>query len=217
MKRSWNWIDAVLVAVGLIPGIVALLVYNRLPDPLATHFNLSGEANGYMPKLSGVLLLTLIGGATPILLKVFRKIDPKRENYDKFQRAFEAIRLVITLFLSTVLLLSILYNLGYQTMKSFVLFAGLGVLFIVMGNFMGQIQFNYTLGIKTPWTLASEEVWRKTHRLAGPLWVICGVLLVAASFFSGGWVQIIGLLSFGVAFVVPIVYSFTTYRKIKKT
>lgn len=217
MNRNWNWKDAALLLIGLLPGIAALLVYNRLPEQLATHFNFNGQADGYMPKLSGVLLLSLIGGAVPILFKVISKIDPKRDNYAKFQRAFEAIRLIATLFFSGIGLLTILYNLGYDTMRFSFVSAGLGVLFIVMGNYMGQIRANYTLGIRTPWTLANEHVWRQTHRFAGPLWVVCGLLLVAGAFFSGKWVPVFQLISIAVMVIVPLVYSFLLYRKIQKS
>jgi uncharacterized membrane protein len=93
---------------------------------------------------------------------------------------------------------------------------GVGALFIILGNYMGKLKHNYFMGIRTPWTLASEEVWYRTHRMAGPFWVIGGLLFIATSFLTTGLLaKTILIIIFGII-AIPIVYSYVIFKRLEK-
>ncbi|MGB8954650.1 MAG: SdpI family protein, partial [Tumebacillaceae bacterium] len=106
-----------------------------------------------------------------------------------------------------------LYNLGYEINASRVVRIIIGGIFAVMGNYLGRIRFNYFVGIRTPWTLANEEVWRRTHRFAGPVWFFCGLAALVCAFLPGALASILVIVILAVAVVVPIVYSYLAFAK----
>lgn len=215
-QKRWGVWDLVLVVMGLIPGAAAILLYDQLPDPMASHFGVNGNVDGYQGKLSFLLLLGLLSAGLPILMKVTRFIDPKRDNYEKFNRAFEIIRFVTTAFFSIIFGFILIYNLGYQmNVQNFIMFM-LGIMLIVMGNYVGQFRFNFLVGIRTPWTLTNEQVWRRTHRMAGPLWMITGVVSLICAYLPGDIAVWLFGLALAVAVLLPMIYSYLLYRRIGK-
>lgn len=215
--NAWRIKDTILVIIGILPAILACILYAKLPEQMAVHFNVNNQPDGYNSRFWAVVTLFLLGLAVPLGMKLTRMLDPKRDNFAKFHRGYEAIRITTTLFISAVGFFIVLYNIGFIMETSLIVTVGVGILFIVIGNYMGQIRYNYTFGVRTPWTLANEEVWRRTHRLAGPLWVIFGLLLLGSSLFirSGslllGWVIGCSLL----ASIIPMIYSYVVYRRLK--
>jgi uncharacterized membrane protein len=215
-ENKWGLLDWLILLIALVPIIGAVVMYDQLPEQLASHFDANWEPDGYQDKDSFIGILAVVG-LLPVLLKYLRKLDPKKENYEKFIRAYNIFRLSISLLLSVAMGSVLLYNLGYGQLINFrmVVFPMLGLFFMVVGNYMGQIRHNYLMGIRTPWTLASEEVWRKTHRLAAPLWMVGGVCLIVFSFLPNvnvGWA--IGL-TLAVTAGVPVVASYFYFRNLK--
>lgn len=209
----WKWVDLLILAVAAVPILLAIGFYDRLPESLAVHFNLRGEADGYQGKLSFLLTYGLLMTVMPWLMKLLPAIDPKRENYAKFNDIYELFRLLITLVLSGLLGIVIAYNLGYQVRIQMIVLLIIGGLWIIIGNYLGRIRFNYFVGIRTPWTLANEEVWRRTHRLAGPLWMEAGLIAILAAFLPG-IVAVWGLgIALGLSVVIPTVFSYLFYRQ----
>lgn len=206
--------DLGILVVALAPFVVAALFWNQLPDRLAVHFGANGQPDGFQDKGWFLVMVAVMNVGLALLLKVVQWIDPKRENYRKFARFYNLFRVVMAAFMSVIFMVTIFYNLGYAFNVQLIVLSGIGVLFIVIGNYMGQIRFNYFFGIRTPWTLANEEVWRRTHRMAGPLWVAAGVAAFICGFLSGEaamWIFFPIVIIVGVA---PLVYSFVLYRKI---
>jgi len=210
-KFSWGWKDVIILLIALAPVIIGALMYNRLPEQLATHFDLRGNVNGSMSKPVFFGTMTLINLVIAILFKVVPGLDPKRANYAKFMDVYELLRFVIVLFLSGIFIVVLLFNKGYNISMNTVVYLSLGALWIVFGNYMGRIRHNYFMGIRTPWTLSSEVVWRKTHRLAGPLWVLCGLVFFAGAFIGSASPYLLfgGII---ISVVIPIIYSFLVYR-----
>ena len=194
--------------------VMTTLLYNKLPDQMATHFGTSGEADGYQGKFAFLLTSSLMLIGIPLLLKIIRYMDPKRTNYDKFELTYDRFRLIFTAFLSVMMGVTILYNLGFAVNIQMIVLIGMGILFIFLGNYMSRIRLNYTMGIRTPWTLASEEVWRRTHRLAGPLWFIAGIIVIILAFLPGNLAFILLMIIIAIVVLIPILYSYLLYKKL---
>ncbi len=212
-KIKWGKIDLMSLIIILIPITLTLYLYNRLPNQLAVHFGTNGEANGYQGKFSFLLTSVLFLIGIPLLLKITRYIDPKRKNYDKFETTFDMFRLIFTAFLSVMYISMIYINLGYSVNIQMIVLIGIGLLFMYLGKTMSRIHFNYTMGIRTPWTLASEDVWQRTHRFAGPLWFIGGIVILILAFLPGSLAFIILLIIVAIIAIVPILYSYFIYKK----
>ena len=195
--------------------IVGILAYPHLPASVPSHWNSAGEIDGYTTALGGAFLLPLIMLGVFGLFLLLPRIDPKKMNYAKMGKAYWILGLGMILFFTMIYLSTLAVALGYvQTLSSKWIFSAVGILFILMGNYFGKIKHNYFLGIRTPWTLASEEVWTKTHRFAGPIWVVGGVLLLATGFLPSVWATawLLGIVA--IIAIVPMVYSYLLFRNL---
>jgi len=209
----WRWQDAAIVVLGVAVLTFALINYKALPDQLPLHFDIRGNVNRYGKKLNVIGLLAFFGLFLPLILGVVRRIDPRQSNYDKFQNAFGMIRLAIAAVLDLLLVAVVLNGLGHKiNMKNDILL-GVGLLFIVMGNSLPQVKGNFFVGFRTPWTLSDPEVWRKTHRLGGRLWVLAGILTGIAAFLPDFWSRAAVIVSIISLAVIPTVYSWWISKK----
>ena len=194
----------------ILPILVGVYYWDLLPDPMATHFGALGEANGYSSKAFAVFGLPLFLLAMLHLLALVTAKDPKRQNISS--KLFRLVLWIIP-FVSLVAYVSIYsFNLGYDLDIIRMMEILMGVLFLVIGNYLPKTRQSYTLGIRIPWTLSSEENWNRTHRFAGFLWVMAGIvviLLSIANVLSARWFTII---FFAIA-LVPCLYSFAIYEK----
>ena len=206
-----DWLILMLILLGFALGAY---FYPSLPDKVPTHWNASGEVNGYGSKLFGAFGLPGISLATYLSFLVLPYIDPKRKNYTDFESTYQFLKYLLIIFFLGIELMTLLIASGSIVNRPIFIQIMVSLLFIFIGNVMGRFKHNYFVGIKTPWTLANEEVWRKTHRLAAPLWVLGGVVnillaLTGMSFNGIGFIVIIAVIS-----IVPIAYSYICYRKI---
>lgn len=206
MKNKKTLIATSLVC--LLPILVGAALYSSLPETMATHFDLQGNPDGWSSRVFAVFGLPGILLAVNLLLPFLLRADPKHRNMSG-----ALIRITIW----TIPVLSLLcsgltlgYALGYDTRIDKVLPVFMGLLFILIGNYLPKTKQSYTMGIKLPWTLASEENWNRTHRLAGFLWVLGGVYFIVMSFI--GWSLIAFLIPLAVMVLVPAVYSYLLYR-----
>ena len=193
----------------LLPIIVGALVYKRLPEMIATHFDLNGNPDGWSSRAFAVFGLPAILLAVNLLLPFMLRADPKHENMSGA---------LVNITIWTIPVLSLLCSgltlgraLGYDVRIERVLPVFMGVLFILIGNYLPKTKQSYTMGIKLPWTLASEENWNRTHRLAGFLWVLGGIYFIVVSFI--GWSVPAFVIPLAVMVLVPMVYSYLLYRK----
>lgn len=193
----------------LIPILVGAAVYGRLPETMATHWNFRGEADGWSSRPVAVFALPGLLLALNILLPLVLRADPKHENMSPALKAvvFWTIP-VISLVCSGA---TIAAGLGYHLSVERIVPALMGVLFVLIGNYLPKTKQSYTLGIRLPWTLASEENWNRTHRLGGFLWVIGGLCFIVMSFFS--WNPAAFLIPILLMALVPAVYSYLLYRR----
>ncbi|MFI8708247.1 SdpI family protein [Bacillus sp. NPDC077411] len=199
----------IFISITILAWIIS---WPHLPDTIATHW--SGDTpDGYSPKLIGMLLMVGIMIGTYILLNVVPKIDPKKENYKKFSKSFMMITysVLVVLFIANMDIIAT--GLGYNL--SINRFSGLlvGILFLVIGNYLPQCKPNYFIGIRTPWTLSNEEVWRKTHRFSGKVFMILGIIMCGSIFAPVTWESYIILtVALGGA-VITMLYSYFAYKK----
>jgi uncharacterized membrane protein len=168
----------ICAAVAFGMGILALPF---LPAQVPSHWNIAGEVDGYSSPLTAALLTPALILALAVILPRLPKIDPRRENYAQFQGTYALTINAIALFLTALHLLTLAFALGAGFDLARLVFLGLGLLIAVIGNELGRVQPNYFMGIRTPWTLADDEVWRRTHRLGGRLLAVAGALTALAA------------------------------------
>lgn len=176
-------IALVLPALMAVAGLWALL---QLPAGtlVPIHFNAAGQANGWAEAIWGLFLLPLLSVGTLGLILLPPWIDPRAEKLRQSQRAQLNIALALQLLLATVQALIIAIAMGQQPDFNRWLLLMTGFLFSVIGNMAGKLRWNYTVGIRTPWTLADERVWDKTHRFGGLVFLIAGLALIGAALLS---------------------------------
>ena len=209
MRRLSDILGLLLVVAAFA---VALSAYSGLPDPMPSHWNAAGQVNGWLPKFWGAFLIPILMAVMWLIFLVLPRISPKGFEMEPFLRAWGVLKVTVlglTLLLEVLILRAAKHS---GELSASVMFAGLGILFAVIGNLLGKVTRNFFVGIRTPWTLASEEVWNRTHRLAGKLFVVAGLAVVASAFVGGTvWTMLVAI---GLASMIPIVYSYVLYKRI---
>lgn len=199
-----------MIAVAVIAG---LLLWNQLPEQMASHWNTNDQVDGYMTKFWGVSLMPLIILGMLALFIVVPGIDPLKANIAQFRGAFNLFIVLISAFMLYMHGLTLAWSLGYQDFKmSAAMLPFLGVVFIFIGYMLKQAKRNFFIGIRTPWTLSSDVVWDKTHQLGSILFMASGVLAIIGSFLGGMmafWLFFVPLMA---STIVLVVYSYILYR-----
>ena len=196
--------------ITLLPMIFGFLVWDRLPENVATSFGWNGEITGYSSKMFAVVGLPAILTFVNLICIIATSADPRRKNINNK---------VFSIVLSIVPVCSLLCGiciyanaLGYKISVENIMPVFMGVLFLVLGFILPKCKQNYTIGIKLPWTLHDEENWDKTHKLAGKLWIYGGIIMVVSGLFN------LTFLFMAIIFalvIIPTVYSYLLYRKQK--
>jgi uncharacterized membrane protein len=204
-----------LILLSLMPIVLIWIVWDQLPERIATHFDINGEPNGWSSKTGFISMAGFLGPGLYLLLLFLPKFDPKK-RLTEMGNKYYSLRLILGVFMSSILVYIIYSSIpGNQHSFNFV-FVALGALFAVLGNYFQTIRPNYFIGIRTPWTLESTEVWNSTHRLAGKLWLIGGLLSILLSFvipndlFKVVFISIVIVIT-----LVPVVHSYLEFKKIK--
>ena len=199
-------------AIALLPVLIALFAYPHLPEQIPLSWGFDGDVS--CGARWSILPLSAAGVLITALAPVFRRIDPKKSNYDRFSGAYSSFILLFDVFIlcMTLLTLTEAFRPGTLPVETFVL-AAVGVLITVCGNLMPKFKHNYFIGVRTPWTLASETVWYRTHRLCGMLWVIGGILLIVGAFLPSPFSYWLVLADCVLICVVPIAASYWYFKK----
>lgn len=196
--------------VTILPILIGVIYWNRLPDVMATHFGTNNEANGFSSKAFAVFGIPVFLLAMLWLGAFVTARDPRKQNISP--KMFTLVLWIVPVISLIVAAIQYPVNLGYQMDITFYMELVLGMLFVIIGNYLPKARQNYTIGIKIPWTLANEENWNRTHRLAGYLWMICGVLIIIACLtriVPAEW--LIGIILIMV--LVPCIYSYWLHAK----
>ncbi len=191
----------------LIPIIIGMILWNQLPDTIATHWGVNNQPNGFSSKIFAVFGMPAVLLGIHWLCMIATTFDKKSKNMNP-----KVLSLVLWICPALSLLMSaIVYltALGKEIKVGFIVILFMGLLFIIIGNYLPKCKQSYTMGIKLPWTLKDEENWNKTHRFAGPLWVIGGVVIMATAIVES---PIVFGVIVGVMVITPVVYSYLYYK-----
>ncbi len=205
--RKWLPVLVVLAAV-----VASVSVYSQLPETMPVHWDSNGEVDGWSSRFWGSFGLPLAMVGTYALMRFLPLIDPRRENYSKFEGAYEGIILTLLVFLLCVHVIVLRAGLGIPVSMEKVLPLGMGLLFVAIGILLPRARSNFFVGIRTPWTLSSEKSWELTHRVGGYVFVLAGILMAASSFFPIGSSMpvVIGLAT--AAGLGLVIYSYFVWR-----
>lgn len=207
----------VLMVVSMISFLGLVAAYPSLPETVPTHWGFNGEIDGYSAK-STLLFMGLVPMICTLLFVIVPKMDPKKENYAKHSKAYSVMCAFTVGFMILVTWMSVAAAMGYDIEVSMLVPIVIGVLFIVLGNYMPQIRQNYSFGIKTPWAIDNEYVWRKTHKFGGIVFCIMGIALVVFPFLplseSFGMPFILGVIIGGT--VLTYIYSWLVFKNQKQ-
>jgi uncharacterized membrane protein len=196
----------------ILSFILSIYFYPQVPEQMATHWNSQGEVDGYMSKLWGLFFMPLMITGLVIMFLVIPRIDPGKENIAKFRKYYDGFIVLFILFMVAVHLQTLLWNTGIKISPNAVLPAGIGLLFYYTGILTENAERNWFIGIRTPWTLSSERVWKRTNRLGGKLFRIAGIATIFGAFFPElAMYFILVPVIFVAGFTV--VYSYVEYQK----
>jgi uncharacterized membrane protein len=198
----------VVIAIG-----VAIWLYPRLPARVPVHWDIGGQANGYTSRPWAVAMWPLVILGLAVLTVVLPRISPRKFEIEPFVGIYGALMLVTQGVMLVIGMTALLASAGYALPMSTIAPLAVGVLLMVLGNYMGKLRRNFFMGIRTPWTLASEAVWERTHRLAGWLFVLGGVVMVVAALAGAvrGWLLAVIL----VVVLIPAAYSYVIYQRLE--
>lgn len=199
----------------IIMLLVSAWAWAQIPADaqIPVHWNAAGEVDRYGGKVEGLLLSPIITAGLMVLVAFITRLEPRRSNFQQSEKAFTMFWYVLLLFFLALHLTTIGIALGYAIPLPLVVGTGIGIMFMVLGNFMGKIRSTYTFGIRTPWTLDSDLSWNKTHRLGGKLFMATGALVLLTAVFGSStlmfWVLMVGIL---VTVTVSMVYSYIIWK-----
>jgi len=206
-----------LIRFAIIAGLIitftlTIAMYPTVPDRVVSHWNAAGQADGYLSKFWGLLLIPLIMTACVALFAVLPRIDPYKKNYEKFRDWYEGFILLFVLFMLAIQVQIILWSTGYQVSPNLTFPLLTGGLFIYIGFLLGHAEQNWFVGIRTPWTLSSATVWKKTHERGGKLFKIAGVVS-CAGIVAGPYALWFILVPVLAVAVYTVVYSYIEFQK----
>ena len=197
--------------ITLIPVVIGLILWNKLPDQVPVHWDINGAVDGYATRTQAVFAMPFVLVAFHWICVLGTLLDPKKQNIN--DKMFTLVLWIIPVI--SLLCNSLVYAtaLGHKVSVEIIMPLFMGALFVIIGNYMPKCKQSYTMGIKLPWTLDDEENWNKTHRLAGFLWVVGGVVIMASAITGVFWIFFVLLVPM---VAVPVVYSYLLYRKKNK-
>jgi len=202
----------IVLGVILLSFIIGIYFYPQMPEKIASHWNAHGQVDGYMSKFWGLFLMPLLSMMLFLLFIAIPKIDPLKHNIEKFREYYDGFVVLIIVYLFYVYLLTIFWNIGIRFSMVQPLAPAMGILFYYIGILIENAKRNWFIGIRTPWTLSSEKVWEKTHKIGGKLFKIAGVIAFIGVFFQR-YVLFFILVPIILVAAYTIVYSYFEYQK----
>lgn len=207
MKKKSNIYNLILTVIAFL---IPIILYSKLPYAIPCQSSMStGTVTNYMNKPIGAFFLPLIMALIWIGMLYLPKIDPRKSHYAKFARSYGLILCLILTFFFVLQIIIILVSLGFNVPVNTIIPFALGILIIVIGNYMPKSKSNFFYGIKTPWTLSSETSWKKTHKLGRILFILTGLLICISSLFlSGSITYTVVLISIILSVIIVVIASY---------
>ncbi len=208
-------LEIVIVAAVVLFFLIGLYIYPVMPESVASHWDAQGQVNGHMPKFWGVFFVPLLAVFLAALFLAIPRIDPMKKNIEEFRGNYEKFILLLFVFFLYVYLLTIAWNLGHSFDMTALLAPGFAVLFFYSGVLIEHAKMNWFIGIRTPWTMSSEAVWDRTHKLGGKLFKLCGILSLIGAVF-GPYAIAFVLAPVILASAYLVLYSYLEFQKEEK-
>jgi uncharacterized membrane protein len=212
LKTEW-----ILIVIILGMFVATWVVLPQLPDPMPIHWNAVGQPDDFASRWIGAFMLPLVSLGLYLVMLLVPAIDPRRENYARFADTYHIFRLLLISFMAFVhgaTLFSVLR--AESQLNPDLVMVAVGLLFVLLGNYIPRIRSNWFVGIRTPWTLSDPEVWRRTHRLGGRAFFVAGLIVILAALLPSEWMMPALLSAIAVAAIVPTVYSYVAFRQLKR-
>lgn len=205
-----------IIGIVLLPFVYLAIIWNKLPQKVPVHWNIRGEVDRYGEKTEMILIPVLLPLLVYLIFLVVPKIDPKNK-LNKMGNKLNSLKFVLTTLMSG-LALFLIFSAQHQNFTNpNLIFVFVGLMYLVFGNYFKTIKANYFIGIRTPWTLESETVWKETHRLAGKLWLAGGLLVIISALFLDDKMNVLTFFIItGIITLVPAVYSYFIFKKENK-
>ncbi|MBR5292966.1 MAG: SdpI family protein [Clostridia bacterium] len=214
MKKRLSKVTVITTVLTMLPMILGAVLYDRLPDVVATHWGFNGQPDGWSAKWMACFGIPGFMAAMNLIISVAMDISMATESGDKLNGTSKVVvnisRWIVPVLSIIIVPMMLFYELGYEMNVEKIVCTVMGVLFVVLGNYLPKCRRNYYVGIKLPWTLKSEENWNKTHRLGGFVWMICGILMLISAWAGTSWVTVAVLFAM---ILVPCVYSYILHRR----
>jgi uncharacterized membrane protein len=201
-----------IALVLVLTVVITLVAYPMMPEAVASHWNAAGELDGTMPKFWGLIFIPLLTFVFCALFAVLPRIDPLRKNYLKFQSWYEGFILALAAFFFVIQLQIILWGMGARVSPNLTMPVMIGILFICIGFLTEHAEPNWFVGIRTPWTLSSEKVWKKTHERGGTLFKLAGVVSMIGA-IAGVYAWLFIIVPVIAVAVYTVVYSYVEFKR----
>ena len=192
----------------LLPILAGLYLWDKLPEQVPSHWDVNGEIDGWSSKPFFVFGLPCIMLALQWLCVLGTAADPKKANHSG--KVLHLVLWIIPVLSIVLSAMTYMITLGHSVRVEMIMPLIIGLIFTIIGNYLPKCKQSYTVGIKIPWTLNSEENWNRTHRFAGRLWLVCGLGIMLTALFGGFWVFLPIVL---IMVLAPMVYSYLLHRK----
>ena len=205
-----RWLPASIIAGA---WLFSIAVFSRLPERMAVHWNIAGEPNRYGSRIEGAFLLPVLMLALYVIMQWYPSRDPRAANITKFRGAYDTAVAVMIAFFCGVHVLVLGQALGWRVDITTVALVGIGTMLVIVGNLLPLVRSNFIFGIRTPWTLSSDQVWTRSHRVGGYAVVAAGLIVIASAFLARPIGIVIALTSALVAGLIPVVYSYVLWSR----
>lgn len=187
-------------------------LFHRLPRTMATHWGIDSQVNGYSPRTIGVFALPAIMLILWVIFQVAPMIDPKRKNIEQFRQALDRFTILMFMFLEYLYLVTLAWNLGYRFDFDRFVLPTLAILYLGIGDLLAVAEPNWTIGIRSPWTLSSGTVWRRTNRVAGTLFKYSAAVAALTLFFPAYGLYLVVAPAIATA-LIALIYSYMLFRR----
>jgi len=202
-----------LIIISIVSSFYFL---QQMPEKIPTHWNFQGKIDNWGNSSSHILTINSVMIGVYLLFLALPYIDPRKKRYEQFKKIYHIFKNIIILFFALIFFITNLSAVGYNINVSTYIPLMVGLLFIVIGNYMGKIKMNWFMGIRTPWTLSSEETWNKTHQLGGKLFMLSGMFIALEGFLPINYRLPIFILAIAIILIGTIFGSYLIYLKTKK-
>ncbi len=208
MRKS----EIIIFGIIILSFAIGIYYYPQMPEKMASHWNAQGQVDGYMSKFWGLFLMPIISVGMLLLFIIIPKIDPLKSNIQQFRKHYDGFVVLVVAFLFYLYLLTIFWNTGFRFNMIVLLSPAFAILFYYSGILIENAKRNWFIGIRTPWTLSSEKVWDRTHKIGGKLFKIAGIVALVAIFFQSYAIFFI-VVPIIIVTIYTIAYSYFEYQK----